>query len=132
VTGLDGKVRTAQHPKLIPELAKLDLFPKVVSKLEAMPRGLQQDVARLVASGMNILPAIKQVENQREPGDEPASKKGLPKNGAPKFDLDEVRSLVGKLIREVDKLGDACDCKNTPDTDKLQQSIWQVKEEFEA
>jgi hypothetical protein len=115
VTGLDSKVRPAQQPKLIPELAQMNLSPKIIPILEAMPRGKQQDFAQHICDGMLPRAALKAVENQREAGDEdsprngrpsansrPASRDGLEAYNVAKFE--ELDSLVRQLEKGINEL----------------------------
>jgi hypothetical protein len=137
VTGLDGKVRPAQQPKLIPELAKAGYSHRIVPLLEAMPRGQQLDVANLVRDGVQIRDAIQQVQNQREPGYEPdeieaekGAKKAKPKNGAVLFDWDKFYRDWGALLRQVDNFGNAYGCKEAATTEELRNQLTRWKEQF--
>jgi hypothetical protein len=132
VTGLDGKVRPAAQPKLIPEVAQMGLSPKFTPPLEALPRGKQQDFVRLVNGGMSVRAALKSVENLRQPGDdteqiksEKAAEKAKPKIGAEKFDWKEFHGHFRALMRMPDRVGDAYDpkCKNTPQADALRKKL---------
>jgi hypothetical protein len=116
VAGSDGKTYSATQPRLIPELAQIDLQAKIVPVLEAMPRGKQLDFARHVHEGMLPRAALKAVENQRETGDEDEvssigkrrtkghapSRAGLEGFNVAKFE--ELDSLVRQLEKGIDEL----------------------------
>ena len=115
VTGKDGKTYSASQPKLIPELAQMGLSPKIIPALEALPRGKQQDFARLVRGGMAVRAALKAVEDEREPGDEStpspanpsangraASRSALEPFNVAKFE--EQDSLIRQLEKGIDEL----------------------------
>jgi transposase len=114
VEGSDGKSYSASRPKLIPELARMDLSPEIIPILEALPRGQQLNFARYIHEGMLPRAALKAVENQREPGEEGAFTNGKPRTGrAPSRDgleafniakFEELVSLVSQLENGIDKL----------------------------
>jgi hypothetical protein len=115
VTGKDGKTYAASQAKLISEIAAMTLSGKIIPQLEALPRGEQQDFVRLCNEGMLPRAALRQVQNQREPGDESVSRNGTSSpNGraASRSTLEafniakfeELDSLVRQLERGVDEL----------------------------
>jgi hypothetical protein len=113
VTGADGKTYAAQQLKLIPEIVQMDLSPKIISILEALPRGKQLDFARYVHDGMLPRAALKEVEDQREPGEEATNGKPRTKGHAPSragleaFNVakfEELDSLVRQLEKGIDEL----------------------------
>jgi transposase len=113
VEGSDGKSYLASRPKLIPELAQMDLSPKIIPILEAMPRGQQLDFARYLHEGMLPRVALKAVEKQREPGDAPRNGKPSSSSRAPScagleaFNIakfEELDSLVRQLEKGIDEL----------------------------
>jgi transposase len=139
ITGLDGKVRPAQKHRLIPELAEREYSPKVLPLLEALPRGTQLDIARLVTGGVHIRDAIRQVQHQREPGDDSAqieadnaAQKAKPKNGTALFDWRRFHADWGALLRQVDALGNAYRCKESPAAEELRNELAQWKERFKG
>jgi hypothetical protein len=110
VTGKDGKTYAATQPKLIPELASMGLSPKIIPELEALPRGKQLDFARLVKDGKPARAALKEVQDQREPGEEPqpttngrvASRTALQAFNIDKFEA--LDALVRQLEKRIDEL----------------------------
>jgi hypothetical protein len=108
VIGLDGRIRPAEQPKLIPEIAQMGLSPKFVPALEAIPRGKQLDFVQYVRDGMSVHNALKAVETQREPGDdtetEKAAKKAAKNNGKPFFDWKAFDMHYGYVARAADEI----------------------------
>jgi hypothetical protein len=73
IIGRDNVARPATQPKLIPELAQLDLSPRLIPGLEAMPKTKQKKISELIAAGSSVRDAIKTItepQEQRESGDD--------------------------------------------------------------
>jgi hypothetical protein len=114
----------------------MDLSPKIIPTLEAMPRGKQQDFAQHVRDGKLPRAALKAVVDQREPGEEDGSRNGAangkPKNGAVLFDWRVFDATFGALLRQVDVLGNAFSCKESPDAEALRDKLASWKNGFKS
>jgi hypothetical protein len=105
VTGQDGK----HYPQgsLIPELAAMQLSPKIKPILEKFPYGKQRDVLRDIPKhGMRK--SVDMALAQREPGvDEEVGTNHRPKPGSVIYDPKPYRAAFGVLVRDVDALAEA-------------------------
>lgn len=129
-TGLDGKSYPATQPKLIPDLARMQLSPRIIPVLESLSKTKQAKVVELIVNGQNVRNALKAVtepppEQQREPGDDKeqdaeraaiaelkdAEGIPVPSHIAPAFGTaKEIESLcrdIGAMIRTVELLAKA-------------------------
>jgi hypothetical protein len=103
---------TAKQPKLTPEILALNLSPKFRRELEEerLPRGKQLDFARLCNDGVSARTALKQVLNQREPGDETVARNDRPSaddravshSALEVFNIAKFKELL-RLVRQLEQ-----------------------------